>query len=109
MTCGRTRDRHHRGAERLAASPRNIGQPRARSGVTALGREPLSEPATNCTILSFSGGCASFPLLAVWMCCRESKTVQYGVQFHSPRGRETQHKEPVRPEELREKQPGSVR
>jgi hypothetical protein len=21
------------------------------------------------------------------MCCRESKIVQYGVQFHSPRGR----------------------
>jgi hypothetical protein len=53
------------------------------------------EPAANRMICTNSVGCASFWLLAIRICCRESKTVQYGFQFHFPRSRESRRKAEV--------------
>jgi hypothetical protein len=41
-------------------------------------------------------GCAGLPALAMRMCCRESKIVQYGVQFHPPSGRQSRRKAGVK-------------
>ena len=59
-------------------------------------REPPSEPPSSVMISSTGVSCGSLPALAVRMCCRESKTVQYGVQFHPPSGRQGSRKAGVK-------------
>ena len=53
-----------------------------------------AEPGTDRIVRTISD-CKYVYLLAIGMCCRESKTVQYGVQFHPPPDRESRRKAEV--------------